>query len=83
MPEKRPDHPVEVIIDETKITVRLYDGREISNPLAWFPWLANATPEQQANYELWPFSIDFPDLDNGLDVEGMLRGIKPRVPTTP
>lgn len=71
--------PVDVQIDDTYITVRLADGRIISNPIAWFPWLQNATPEQQANYELWPFSIDWPDLDNGLDVEGMLRGIKPRL----
>ncbi len=82
MPNKRADHPVDVIIDDAKITVRLADGREISNPIDWFPWLTNAAPEHRTNYELWPFSIDWPDLDNGIDIEGMLRGIKPRVPTT-
>lgn len=77
--EQRADHPVAVIIDETKITVHLADGREISNPITWFPWLLHATPAQQQNYELWPFSIDWPDLDNGIDVQGMLQGIKPRM----
>jgi hypothetical protein len=72
--------PAGVKIENGKVTVTLKDGREISNPLEWFPWLANATPEQQANYELWPFSIDWPDLDEGLDIEGMLRGIRPKQP---
>jgi len=70
--------PIEVIITDTKLTVILADGREISNPIAWFPWLANATPQQCANYELSPFSIDWLDLDNRVDIEGMLRGIKPK-----
>jgi hypothetical protein len=70
--------PTDIIITDKKLTVILADGREISNPLDWFPWLANATPEQRANYELSPFSIDWLDLDNGVDIEGMLRGIKPK-----
>lgn len=74
--------PIDVHFGEGKITVVLEDGREISNPLAWFPWLEKATAEQRANFELWPFSIDWPDLEEGLDIEGMLRGIKPRYPQT-
>jgi len=80
MNNKRPSHPIEVIITDTKLTIILADEREISNPLDWFPWLANATPHQRANYELSPFSIDWHDLDNGVDIEGMLRGIKPKSP---
>lgn len=72
--------PVDVYFTETKITVILEDRREISNPLSWFPWLEKATEAQRVNFELWPFSIDWPDLDEGLDIEGMLRGIKPRYP---
>lgn len=72
--------PIDVIIDDKNLTVILADGRGISNPLEWFPWLMNATPEQRANYELSPFSIDWLDLDNGVDIEGMLRGIKPKSP---
>lgn len=72
--------PITVTITGDKVIVTLADGREISNPLAWFPWLAGATPQQQAHYELWPFSIDWSDLDNGLGIEGMLRGIRPRMP---
>lgn len=83
MNKKHAGQPVDVIIDDAKITVRLADGREISNPLDWFPWLAAATPEQRAAYELWPLSIDWPELDQGIDIEGMLRGIRPRVQTEP
>jgi Protein of unknown function (DUF2442) len=78
MSDNAKSHPIALRIADKKITVTLADGREISNPLDWFPWLEQATPEQQAHFELWPFSIDWPDLDNGLDVEGMLRGIRPR-----
>ena len=72
--------PVEVVIDEDFLTVHLSDGRIISNLLEWFTWLANATSEQRQNYTLSAYSIDWDDLDNGVDVEGMLRGIKPRTP---
>lgn len=72
------DRPVEVSIRDGKVWVVLADGRVIANPLDWHPWLANATPEQQAHVELSVFSVNWPDLDEGLDIEGMLRGIRPR-----
>jgi len=71
--------PIDVRVADGEVIVTLEDGRKISNPLAWFPWLEAASSEQQAHVELWPFSVDWPDLDNGLDVEGMLRGIRPKV----
>jgi len=81
---KSGDRPVAVEIDTQKrlVSVTLADGRIISNPLDWHPWLANATPEQQANVELNAFSVDWPDLDEGLDVQGTLQGIRPKVLTT-
>ncbi len=72
------DRPVEVIIRDGKVWVTLADGRVIANPVDWHPWLAKATPEQQAHIELGVFSVDWPDLDEGLDIEGMLHGIRPR-----
>jgi hypothetical protein len=72
------DHPVAVSLHDGKVWVTLADGRDISNPLEWHPWLANATPEQLAQVELDAFSVYWPTLDEGLDVEGMLRGIRPR-----
>ncbi|MBE0691226.1 MAG: DUF2442 domain-containing protein [Anaerolineae bacterium] len=69
--------PVAIHIDDDLVSVTLADGRIISNPLTWHPWLANATAAQQAHVEFHAFSVDFPDLDEGLDIHGMLMGIHP------
>ncbi|MCA0455004.1 MAG: DUF2442 domain-containing protein [Chloroflexi bacterium] len=71
------DRPVSVSIGDGLVSVTLADGRIISNPLDWHPWLASATPQQQTNVEYHAFSVDWPDLDEGLDIQGMLQGIRP------
>jgi hypothetical protein len=75
-PEK--DRPIAVRIHDGLVSVTLADGRIISNPLDWHPWLAQATGAQQEHVELHAFSVDWPDLDEGLDIQGMLQGIRPR-----
>jgi hypothetical protein len=74
------DRPVAAFIRDGKVWVTLADGRVIANPLDWHPWLADATPDQQANMELHGLSVDWPDLDEGLDIQGMLQGIRPGIP---
>ena len=76
------DRPVSVAIDtdQNLVSVTLADGRIISNPLDWHSWLASATPEQQANVVYDYFSVDWPDLDEGLDIQGMLEGVRPKAP---
>ncbi|MBI5667026.1 MAG: DUF2442 domain-containing protein [Chloroflexi bacterium] len=69
--------PTAVNIQDGKLRVTLEDERTISTPLRWYPWLENATPEQQNTVELLPDAIYWPELDEGLEVEGMLRGIRP------
>jgi hypothetical protein len=76
------DRPIAVKIRDSMVLVTLADGRLIGNPLEWHPWLAQATPEQQANVVLHAFSVDWPDLDEGLDIQGMLMGIRPQIPQT-
>ena len=71
--------PVDVTFTDDVI-VTLSDGSKVSNPLSWHWWLEQATTEQRANYILGRDSILWPDLDEGLDIEGMLRGIKPKQP---
>jgi hypothetical protein len=39
--------PEAVSFDEDSLTVSLSDGRKISVPLAWFPRLLHASPEQR------------------------------------
>jgi hypothetical protein len=52
------------------------DGRTISVPLEWYPRLAGATPYQLENWKLCAagYGILWPDLDEDLSTEGMLRG---------
>lgn len=66
----------DVRIDDETLTVALMDGRTISVPLAWFPRLLDATPAQRANWELAgaDYGIHWPDLDEDLSTEGLLRG---------
>ncbi len=43
---------VAVACDGTTLRVSLADGREIAVPIAWFPTLQHATPEQQQQWQL-------------------------------
>jgi hypothetical protein len=78
--EAKKDRPVAVDIRDGAVWVTLADGRVIGNPLDWHPWLAQATPDQQRRVELRAYSVDWTDLDEGLDIQGMLMGIRPRYP---
>ena len=42
----------DVAVSEDERTVALMDGRTIAVPLAWYPRLANGTPEQRAHREV-------------------------------
>jgi hypothetical protein len=61
---------------EEAITVDLIDGRTISVPLAWYPKLLNATPQQRQNWEVCGggYGIHWEEIDEDLSTEGMLRG---------
>jgi Protein of unknown function (DUF2442) len=68
--------------DET-ISVDLMDGRTIIVPLAWYPRLLNATPEQIAKWQVCGggYGIHWEEIDEDLSTEGMLRGAPaPKVP---
>jgi len=41
-----------VWFDDNSMWVELVDGRTLDIPLAWFPRLLHATPEQRQKYEL-------------------------------
>ena len=68
----------EVRCTSDELTVVLADGRAVSVPLAWFPRLLHATEAQRTNFELLGdgHGIHWPDLDEDLSVEGLLRGAK-------
>ncbi len=73
------DQVVSVEVDDLFVYLRLADGRVIGNPLIWHPWLQAATPEQRANVEMYELSAYWPDLDDGLDVEEMMKGAPPHI----
>lgn len=70
----------DVSFDAERLHVALLDGRRISAPLAWFPRLARATPEQRRNWELIGRGIGthWPDVDEDLSVVGLLVGHRAR-----
>lgn len=65
-----------VTVDDDELTVTLADGRRVSVPLAWFPLLLHGTRVQRQNWRLVGDGegIRWPDLDEDLSVEGLLRG---------
>jgi len=67
---------VNVEVSEDELKVELLDGRTITVPLAWYPRLLHATPPQRANWKIAGagFGIHWPDIDEDLSVEGLLRG---------
>ena len=68
--------PQQVLCSNTELTITLKDGRRITTPLWWYPRLLKATPQQRARYELSPFGVHWPEIDEDLSVAGMLRGAK-------
>ena len=71
---------VDVRCSDDSLIVDLMDGRTISAPLAWYPRLFNASPEQRSHWKLagGGYGIHWPDIDEDLSTEGLLRG----APTT-
>jgi hypothetical protein len=63
-----------VRFDDDSMWVDLDDGRRISVPLAWFPRLLAATPEQRAQFELSPCGIHWEALDEDVSIDGLLAG---------
>ena len=66
----------DVHFSEDSLIVDLMDGRTISVPLAWYPRLLRASAEQRSRWQLagGGFSIHWPDIDEDLSTEGLLRG---------
>jgi len=61
---------------EHDLQVTLMDGRTISVPLAWYPRLLHATKKQRKNWRVSAggYGIHWPDVDEDLSTEGLLRG---------
>src|SRR3989304_1983497 len=65
-----------VTVAEDTLSVDLSDGRTISVPLAWFPRLQHASPEERKNWRLIGKGrgIHWEEIDEDISVEGLLAG---------
>jgi len=81
--EPKPGEAVRgVHFSEDALSVDLVDGRTITVPLVWYPRLLDATPDQRKNWQVIGagYGIHWPDVDEDLSTEGLLRGAPaPRV----
>ena len=62
------DKIVDAEVTEDELKVELLNGRTITVPLAWYPRLLHATPEQKANWKIagGGFGIHWADIDEDL-----------------
>jgi hypothetical protein len=56
------------------LIIRLSNGSETRFPLSENPRLAKGTGEQLNSFEISPFGIHWPELDEDLSFEGLLKG---------
>ena len=66
------------------LSVALIDGRMIRVPLVWYPRLLDASKEERQNWRIsgGGYGIHWPDVDEDLSTEGLLRGAPaPRWPS--
>lgn len=70
------ERAVDVRFADGQVVVDLRDGRTIATPIVWYPRLRRASEAQRNNWRLngSGYGIHWPELDEDLSVEGMLRG---------
>lgn len=66
--------PEAVRFDDDVMWVDLSDGRTIGVPLAWFPRLLHATPDDRAACELSRRGLHWETLEEDVSVAGLLAG---------
>ena len=66
-----------VSFDASTLWVDFADGRRLGVPLAYFPRLLNAAPDQRERYEIsgGGSGLHWDELDEDISVENLLLGI--------
>jgi hypothetical protein len=64
----------DVRFDEATMWVSLSDGRTLGVPLAWFPRLMAASPDQRAGWAALPGGLHWEALDEDISLAGLLAG---------
>ena len=65
-----------VAVTADSLVIELADGRTVTAPLAWYPRLVEAQPEERGNWRLIGAGegIHWPDLDEDISVRNVLLG---------
>lgn len=71
-------NPIGVRFDPDSMWVELSDGRTIGVPLAWFPRLLRATPEQREQVRRSSRGLHWEALDEDISIAGLLAGLGDR-----
>jgi hypothetical protein len=66
--------PTSVRFDADSFWIELSDGRTLGVPLAWFPRLLRASPEQREAVSMSSCGLHWDELDEDISIEGLLAG---------
>lgn len=66
--------PTAVRFDDAQMWVELEDGRTLGVPLAWFPRLLHASPEQRGACFLSRSGLHWDEIDEDISIAGLLAG---------
>lgn len=64
----------DVRFDQDAMWVDLDDGRTLGVPLAWFPRLLHATPQQRAEVRISAAGLHWEEIDEDISIAGLLAG---------
>jgi hypothetical protein len=67
--------PLRIRFDEDSFWLDLSDGRVLGVPLAWFPRLLNASPEQREQVRITTRGLHWEALDEDISIAGLLAGL--------
>lgn len=65
---------ISVRFDDDQMWVALDDARTLGVPLAWFPRLFHATPEQREAVTISPDGLHWEAIDEDISIAGLLAG---------
>lgn len=65
-----------IVLTDHALTVDLAGSRSVSAPLAWYPRLLHATPDERRNWRLIARGegIHWPDVDEDISVSSLIAG---------
>ncbi len=64
-----------VRFDDDSMWVNLADGRVLAVPLAWFPRLLQASPQERAAVQISRHGLHWEALDEDISIAGLLAGV--------